>query len=102
MALRRSRRRGRTSPLPDNLVTRADYIAGQFGLSATDFERYRHLGLIVVSVEHEANGEKGMSQVTCRLGNRVWTALVDAEGTVHHQETTFLRGKLARLNRAGD
>ncbi|AWM29318.1 hypothetical protein ABIA14_006619 [Sinorhizobium fredii] len=78
---------------------KSEYIADQFGLSADDFERYRYLGLVVVSVERHFNEQMGMCHVKCRLGNRVWEALVDEGGTVVYEATRFLRGKLARLNR---
>ncbi|WEX90939.1 DUF6522 family protein [Sinorhizobium garamanticum] len=92
----RKRRQGFGSHSSDNLILKTDYIAGQLGLSVSDFERYRHLGMIVASVDCGVDGQTGISRVKCRLGNRVWEALVNEEGTVVHETTTFLRGKLAR------
>jgi hypothetical protein len=95
----RKRRRGLGPPPSDDLVVKSEYIADQLGLSVTDFERYRHLGLIVASTECGSGKQMGMSHVKCRFGNRVWEAVVDNEGTVVYEAMRYLRGKLARLSR---
>lgn len=95
----RKRRRGLGPPPSDDLIVKTEYIADQLGLSVADFERYRHLGLIVASVDRGFREQEGLSHVKCRLGNRVWEAVVDGEGTVIYEATRYLRGKLARLSR---
>lgn len=83
------------TPSPDDLVVKIEYIADQFGLTADEFDRYRHLGLISTCVELGLNDEAGLNHVKCHLGNRVWEAVVDHEGTIVYEATRFLRGKLA-------
>lgn len=82
-----------------DLILNPDYIADQLGLSAAEFERYRNLGMIVVSVDAGSGEQADMSHLKCRFGNRVWEALIDDKGSVVHQATIFLRGKMARQSR---
>ncbi len=83
----------------DDLILKMDYIADRLGLSAAEFERYRNLGSIVVSVDGGLGEQAEMSYLKCHFGNRVWEALIDDKGSVVHEATTFLRGKLARQSR---
>ena len=94
----RKRWRDLTLPPSKDLFIEPSYIADQLGLSAGDFERYRNLGLINVTVECGCGEHQDLNRVQCRLGNRVWEAMVDSDGAVAFEATTYLRGKLARLN----
>ena len=96
----RKRRPGWFSFPSNDLILQTDYIASQLGLSAAEFERYRNLGSIVVSVVGGAGEQADMSHLRCCFGNRVWEALVDNKGRVVNEATTFLRGKLARESRS--
>lgn len=96
--LTRKRRPGASSP-SDDLILKTDYIADQFGLSAAEFERYRNVGSIVVSVDGGSGEQADVSHLKCRFGNRVWEAVIDDKGSVVHEATTFLRGKLARQSK---
>lgn len=94
----RKRRQGLSSP-SDDLILKTDYIADRFGLSAAEFERYRNLGWIVVSIDGGSGEQADLSHLKCRFGNRVWEALIDDTGSVVHEATTFQRGKLARQSK---
>lgn len=95
----RKRWRGLTPPPSADLFVQPGYVADQLGLTGDDFERYRNLGLISVAVEHACGEHRDLNRVQCRLGNRVWEAMVDSEGTVVFEATTYLRGKLAKMCR---
>lgn len=95
----RKRWRDLTPPPSKDLFIEPAYIADQLGLSADDFERYRNLGLINVTVECGCGEQQDLNRVKCCLGNRVWEAMVDSEGAVAFEATTYLRGKLAKLSR---
>ena len=93
----RKRRPGFSSP-SDALMLKADYIADQ--LEAAEFERYRNVGSIVVSVDGGSGEQADMRHLKCRFDNRVWEALIDDKGSVVHEATMFLRGQLARQSRS--
>lgn len=95
----RKRWRGPTPPPSADLFVQPVYIADRLGLTGDDFERYRNLGLISVTVECACWEHRDLNRVQCRLGNRVWEAMIDSEGTVVFEATTYLRGKLAKMRR---
>lgn len=94
-----TRRRWRSPPPPPSadLFVQPAYVADQLGLTGDDFERYRNLGMITVTVEYACGEQRDLNRVQCRLGNRVWEAMVSSDGTVVFEATTYLRGKRAKL-----
>ena len=76
----------------DELVLEINEIADRFGLTAKDFNRYRNLGLILVTVEAGSNEHDGITRLTCQFGNRVWQAVVGGDKRVVHEEIRYCGG----------
>jgi len=74
-------------------------VAERFGLSISDYRRYRKLQLISVTVETGSKENDGLRSLLVCFGNRVWRASLGADDTIVQEEMTFLRGKLSRALR---
>ncbi|MGF6178152.1 hypothetical protein [Ensifer sp. 4252] len=74
-------------------------VADRFGLSVADFQRYCQLGLIIVSVDKGSCDTRESHHIKCCLGNRVWEATMDADGRITFEAMTFVRRKLAKIQR---
>ncbi|TAX22902.1 hypothetical protein ELI02_28845 (plasmid) [Rhizobium leguminosarum] len=74
-------------------------VAERFGLSISDYRRYRKLQLISVTVETGSKENDGLRRLLVCFANRVWRADLGANDTIVQEEMTFLRGKLSRALR---
>ncbi|RWY67665.1 hypothetical protein EHI48_30755 [Rhizobium sp. WSM1325] len=74
-------------------------VAERFGLSISDYRRYRKLQLISVTMETRPEERDGLRRLSVSFGNRVWRAALGADDTIVQEEMTFLRGKLSRALR---
>ncbi|ACS60720.1 conserved hypothetical protein (plasmid) [Rhizobium leguminosarum bv. trifolii WSM1325] len=74
-------------------------VAERFGLSISDYRRYRKLQLISVTMETRPEESDGLRRLLVSFGNRVWRAALGADDTIVQEEMTFLRGKLSRALR---
>lgn len=66
-------------------------IADRFGLSGEDFRQRIRQGLVVSRVERGDGEDAGTCRLSLRIGNRVWRAILDDDGTVQQETVTFLR-----------
>ncbi|MBZ9793858.1 DUF6522 family protein [Rhizobium sp. 3T7] len=73
----------------DELTVDASYLAGRFGLSPAAFRRYMAQGLVRSRVEIGQEADIGKTRLTVRLGNRIWIAVLAADGSVVSEETRF-------------
>ncbi|WP_431323809.1 DUF6522 family protein [Rhizobium sp. YTU87027] len=73
----------------DELTVDASYLADRFGLSPEAFRRYMAQGLVRSRVEMGQDADLGKTRLTVRLGNRVWIAVLAADGSVVSEETRF-------------
>ncbi len=74
----------------DNLAVDASYLAGRFGLSAETLRSYMKRGLVRGTVEAGVGEDAGRTRLSVRFGNRMWIAIVSADGSVLSEETKFV------------
>nr|WP_318031921.1 DUF6522 family protein [Rhizobium ruizarguesonis] len=67
-------------------------VAERFGLSISDYRRYRKLHLISVTIEIGLKEEEGLRRLLVCFGNRVWRAALGADNSVVQEEMMFLEG----------
>jgi hypothetical protein len=73
-----------------------ELLAERFALSAERFRRLVQAGHVRSSVERGTGEDEGRQRLTVRCGNRAWTAVVDAGGSVVDENLTVLRNPPAR------
>ncbi|KQV23581.1 hypothetical protein ASC97_26580 [Rhizobium sp. Root1203] len=74
----------------------ASHLAARFGLEAETLRKYITQGLVRSRVEVGENEDLGRSRLTVRFGNRVWIAIVGADGSVLSEETKFVASSTSR------
>lgn len=82
-----------------NFVLDPVELAVRFDLTPDDFRARMRQGLVVSTVETGQGDDDGTSRLTLRLGNRLWRAVIDADGDVESETMTFVRGKMLRRDR---
>ncbi|WP_454287834.1 DUF6522 family protein [Rhizobium arsenicireducens] len=71
-------------------------LAQRFGLSAAEFRRHQEQGLVKSTVEVGEGEDVGTSRLSLRIGNRIWRAILDANGQVTREEMNIARGAPVR------
>ncbi|MHA7970128.1 DUF6522 family protein [Rhizobium sp. CAU 1783] len=71
-------------------------ISQRFGLSPAEFRRHQEQGLVKSTVEIGEGEHAGTSRLSLRIGNRIWRAILDADGGVVSEDLNFARGGLVR------
>lgn len=77
---------GRDDPLLD-----ATMLAQRFGLTPEALRRHMRSGLVRGTVEKGTDQDAGRTRLTVRFGNRIWIAVLDAEGDILHEELSFAK-----------
>lgn len=68
----------------------AAYLATRFDLPAETLRKFMTQGLVRSRVEVGNGEDSGRSRLTVRIGNRMWIAIVGADGNVLSEETRFV------------
>lgn len=71
-------------------------LATRFAMTPDDFHSRMRQGLAVSTVEIGEGAEQGSCRLSIRLGNRLWRAIINADGVVVSETLTFVRGKMLR------
>ena len=66
-------------------------LADRFQLSSDDLRRNIRRGLVTSTVERGEGEDAGTCRLRVKIGNRVWTAILNSEGRVISEEVTFYR-----------
>lgn len=66
-------------------------LAKRFAISTECFRSLVQAGQVRSSVEQGLGEDEGRQRLTVRCGNRAWTAVVDAAGSVISESFTVLR-----------
>jgi hypothetical protein len=74
-------------------------LADRFQLSTDDFRRNIRRGLVTSMVERGEGEDVGTCRLRVKIGNRVWTAILNSEDRVITEEMTIYRAS-ARTSRA--
>lgn len=73
----------------DELTVDASYLADRFGLSPQALRRYMAQGLVRSRVEMGQDADLGKTRLTVRIGNRIWVAVLAADGSIVSEVTRF-------------
>lgn len=73
-------------------------LAARFALTPDDLRSRMQHGLVVSTVEIGEGDDHGSCRLSVRLGNRLWRAVVDAEGYVVREAMSLVHGKMRRRN----
>lgn len=66
-------------------------LADRFQLSSDDLRRSIRRGLVTSMVERGEGEDAGTCRLRVKIGNRVWTAILNSEDRVISEEVTFYR-----------
>lgn len=66
-------------------------LADRFQLSSDDFRRNIRRGLVTSMVERGEGEDAGTCRLRVKIGNRVWTAILNSEDRVISEEMTIYR-----------
>lgn len=86
-------------PDPDSLTVDASYLADRFGLSPEAFRRQLKQRLIRSRVEVGQGEDAGKTRLTVRVGNRMWTAILDGNGKTVSEEINFVAARTSSHRR---
>jgi hypothetical protein len=80
----------------DSPTVDASHLAACFGLEPETLRKYMSQGLVRSRVEVGKGEDSGRSRLTVRFGNRIWIAVVGADGSVLSEETRFVASSTSR------
>lgn len=82
-----------------NFVLDPGELASKFALTPADFRSRMQRGLVFSTVEAGLGDDEGTTRLSLRIGNRLWRAVLDAEGSVRNETLTFVNGNGGRPSR---
>jgi hypothetical protein len=85
------------SEKPGDFTIDAEVLAERFTLSTAELRDLMARNLVHSTVELGEGEDAGNWRLTLRCGNRMWRAIVTADGTLQHEEVRFTGRSLKQI-----